>query len=592
MPAYQNLVQLIRERAAADPDRPALLFCRDAADPAGDDVLSYAQLDGAARRAGALLRERFAPGDRLLVVSKSAHGFAVSFLGCLYAGTIAVPAPAPDGYQRQRGRLAAIARDAGAAGVLADTADRADVEAWAKDADLAGLKVIAAADAGGPAAAGAWQAPSLTAGSLAFLQYTSGSTSSPKGVMVDHGNILANAEAFARIGQLTAGTRFGGWLPMYHDFGLIGLLIVPLYLGAQSTLMTPGAFLRRPHSWLQLISRRGLNFSPAPNFAYDLCVRRITDEELSGVDLSSWTHAVNGSEPIQARTLTSFRDRFAAAGLRPATLTPGYGLAEATLVVSGSAPWQEPVIVAVDAQRLGRGEFSPVLPGQDPGPAGPRELVSSGIMPDTVRIVDAGSGATRPDGQIGEVWVRGPSVTRGYWRDEERTRGAFGAVAADGTAGFLRTGDLGTSYDGELYVTGRIKELLIVRGGNLYPQDIEAAARAAHPALARGVGAAFTVEAPDEQVVIVHECRPARRDAATLTEISRRLTDVVTREFGAPVAGVVLVRPGSVPRTTSGKIQRALARRQFLDGQLELVHADLAPALRRATAAVRPQGDE
>lgn len=578
---HENLIQLIRERAADHPDRPALVFCGDPVDAAHDEVLTYADVDRVARQVAALIQRRFTAGDRLLVVNRSGLGFAAGFLGCVYAGMIAVPAPDPEGYRRQQDRLVRIAEDAGAAGVLTDAADLDAVTSWAATAGLARLAAIACDPPELPAA-DEWIEPPCDAETLAFLQYTSGSTSAPKGVMIDHGNILDNTEVFRLTSASTQDTRFGGWLPMYHDFGLIGLLLVPLSIGARSIVMSPGAFLKRPHTWLRLIDRHRINLSPAPNFAYDLCVRRIADSDLAGVDLSSWTSAINGSEPIQARTVTAFAERFAAFGLPAGALTPGYGMAEATLCVSGSPKSHEPVVTLVDAARLGRHRFVPAAADH----VDTRVLVSSGRAPGIeVRVVDPDMRGVLPDGVVGEIWVRGRSVARGYWRDEERTGRVFDAVTVDGESGFLRTGDLGVWHDGELYVTGRIKELLVVHGRNLYPQDLEAAARITHPSLSRGVGAVFTVGVPDEEIVVVQECRAGQLTGDELTGITRELRDSLALEFGVTVQGVVLVRSGSVPRTTSGKIQRSLARQLFLDGQMEPVHADLTPAVRAAVGA-------
>ncbi|MEV6168027.1 fatty acyl-AMP ligase [Streptomyces sp. NPDC051954] len=589
MHEHKTFVELMCARAAEHGDRIALIFSVDPLRAEADEALTYGELDRAARRVAALLQDRFAVGDRLLILHPSGPGFARSFLGCLYAGMVPVPAPPPDGRQRRQGdRLAAIARDAGAAGALADGTDREALVSWAKEQELWGVTVLAPHAAGDAAedsaenglpAASRWRPPPADPHALAFLQYTSGSTDDPKGVMVDHANLLANAEILAAISGMSADGPVGGWLPLYHDFGLIGLLLTPLVLGGRSVLMPPTAFLKRPHTWLTLIDRHDIDFSPAPNFAYDLCLQRITDEQSARLDLSRWRCAVNGAEPVQAATVEAFTRRFAAAGLRPEAMLPGYGMAETTLVVSGDRPARPAVITEVDAAAFERGELLSPAPGTPV-----HRIVSSGPAEHLdVRIIDADAGRTLPDGRVGEIWVRGPNVARGYWGRPTETRRVFDAVTPDGESGFLRTGDLGILHEGELYVTGRTKELIIVRGRNLYPQDLEAATREAHPALERGVGAAFSVPVPEEEVVLVRECRvdpiaPVAPDE--LARVAASVRDRLTRDAGVPAHNIVLVPPGTVARTTSGKIQRRLLRRRFLDGELPILHAELSPAVR------------
>ncbi|MDQ0762470.1 fatty acyl-AMP ligase [Streptomyces canus] len=577
---HRSFVELMCARAAQHGDRTALIFSADPLRAEADETMTYGELDRSARQVAALLQDRFSAGDRLLILHPSGPGFARSLLGCMYAGLVPVPAPPPDGRPgRQADRLAAIARDAGAAGALADGTDLEVLVSWTKEQDLAGVSVLAphcAEAADELPAAHRWRPPLADPHALAFLQYTSGSTDDPKGVMVDHANLLANARILAAIADMSADRPVGGWLPLYHDFGLIGLLLTPLVLGGRSVLMPPTAFLKRPHTWLTLIDRHGIDFSPAPNFAYDLCLQRITDEQLARLDLSRWRCAVNGAEPVQAATVEAFTRRFAAAGLRPEAMLPGYGMAETTLVVSGDRPARRAVITEVDAAAFERGELLSPAPGT---PA--HRIVSSGPAEHLdIRIIDAEAGMTLPDGRVGEIWVRGPNVARGYWGRPAETRRVFDAVTPDGESGFLRTGDLGILHEGELYVTGRSKELIIVRGRNLYPQDLEAATREAHPALERGVGAAFSVPVPEEEVVVVRECRADRIPPDELAHVAARVRDRLTRDVGVPAHNVVLVPPGTVARTTSGKIQRRLLRRRFLGGELPILHAELSPGVR------------
>ncbi|MBU2665904.1 fatty acyl-AMP ligase [Actinoplanes bogorensis] len=577
MPDHETFVDLLQHRAAIHPDRPALIFDPDPADDTAPvRTVSWADLAARARQIGARLTATVRPGDRVLVLNEPGTVFAENFLGVQHAGAIPVPAPLPDGYRRQRDRLAGIARNAEVAAVLTDAAALGPVREWAAESELAHVPCLAFDDvAPGPAAD--WQRPAIDGSAIAFLQYTSGSTSAPKGVVVDHANLLHNLRMFHEILGGSEGERVGGWLPMYHDFGLIGQLLAPLSVGGCSVGMSATAFLKRPYTWLRLIDRHDVRISPAPNFAYDLCTRRVTDEQIAGLDLSRWAQAVNGSEPVQAATLDAFARRFAAAGLRPESLCPGYGMAEATLSVSGAVEGRPPVVTAVDADQLERDTVVAVGEAYE-GPV--RHLVSSGTAPADidVRIVDPATRRSQPADRIGEIWLRSASVARGYWGNPEATREAFGNALADGEDGFLRTGDLGLLRDGELYVTGRIKELLIVNGRNLYPHDIEAALRSVDDRLSKGVGAAFTIEVPHEELVVVQECRARSMAPEARAELVTAIRRLLSTEFGVGAASVVLVRPGAVPRTTSGKIQRGLARMLFLTEALGAEHEQLTSA--------------
>lgn len=580
MNEHSSFVELMCARAMEHGDQTALVFSADPFRPERDEILTYRSLDQAARRVAALLQARFAPGDRVLVLQPTGLGFASSFLGCVYAGMVPVAAPPPDGHRRQADRIAAIARDADAVAALADTTDMEALTTWAKEQDLPGLALLDPSSEQLPPAA-AWRRPPADPDALVFLQYTSGSTSDPKGVMVDHANLLANARLLALVLDLDSATVAGGWLPMHHDFGLIGLLLTPLILGGRSVLMPPMAFLKRPNAWLTLIDRHGIDFSCGP----ELRVRagrpaghRRGDRRTRPVPLAAGGERRGAGPCLDPR------------GVRPAVRGGGS-------VPDGAAA------------RLRHGR-------DDPGglrrPARPPPRDHPG-GPGRARTRRAGAARRRLDGATarelwprrgarhhrrrprlrpdaagragGEIWVRGPNVARGYWRRPEETALVFDVTTADGDPGYLRTGDLGILHEGELYVTGRIKELIIVRGRNLYPQDLEAVTRTAHPALERGVGAAFSVPVPEEEVVIVRECR--ERDPAELARVAEAVRDRLSREYGVNAQGIVLVRPGRVARTTSGKIQRRLVREQFLRGDLTPVHAELSPSVRANLPAVK-----
>ncbi|MBE1491987.1 fatty acyl-AMP ligase [Plantactinospora soyae] len=588
MSRWGSIVEAFRHNVAESPQRQAVVFCRGAGERLVEASLTYAELDRAAEATAGWLGRRCRPGDRALLLYPTGLDFVASFLGCLYAGVIPVPVPLPGNFRQHVDRTSAIARDADVAVVLTDAANLGTVADWMLQEGLDDLgwaatdgtgsgTVTGADDAGGPAdPADAGTAHPARPDDIAFLQYTSGSTSDPKGVMVTHGNVLHNLGSVHRTLGWTAQTRFCSWLPLYHDMGLIAMLLAPLYLGSTAVLIRPNDFLKRPHLWLDAIDRYRAEVACAPNFAYDLCARLLTDEQVAALDLSSWRYACNGAEPIDPATLDRFASRFAPAGFRYEAFLPTYGLAEATLCVTGARPTGRPVGALVDPDLLARDVFAPA-PAGTPGLA----LVGSGRVNSLdVRIVDPGTGGVLPDGRVGEVWIRGGSVTRGYWGDPEATRRSFDAVTADGEGGFLRTGDLGTFDDGELYVTGRIKEMMIVHGRNLYPHDVEREVRGVAEAFAGLPSAVFSVPVPREEIVVVQELRTRSRDAAEVAGLASAVKTTLGRVLGVRVAGVVFVRVGQVRRTTSGKIQRTLMRELFVSGALDATYADLDPELR------------
>jgi amino acid adenylation domain-containing protein/non-ribosomal peptide synthase protein (TIGR01720 family) len=574
MPRNETISEILEKRATEQGERPAYVFLSYGEGGMAEERLTYAELDSRARAIGASLQAAGAGGERVALLLPPGPDFIASFFGCLYAGAVAVPAlPA-----RRLGtdpRLSAICRDARPRVVLA-AADKLT----ALDSAAAGIPELSAALRMAPApqeATGAadWRRPESRPESLAFLQYTSGSSSSPKGVMVSHGNLLHNEGLIGHTFAQSAGSVVLGWLPLYHDMGLIGTVLQPLYTGAVSYLMTPGAFLQRPARWLEAISRYRATTSGGPNFAYELCVRKVGAAEREALDLSSWEVAFNGAEPVRAGTLRRFATAFAPCGFRAAAFRPCYGLAEATLLVSGwRQEGEEPRVRVLDAEALERHETV------DAGDAArSRELVSCGAGMQTVLAVDPESGEPCPPGRIGEIWVAGPSVAQGYWQRPEETAATFGARLADGTGPFLRTGDLGFVAEGELFLTGRLKDLIILRGRNHYPQDLELTAERGHDGLRVGGGAAFSVDMAgtgEERLVIVHEVERhalARIEGETIEEIAAAVRRAVAEEHEVSVAEVVLIRPETLPRTSSGKVRRSACRDLYLQGGLRVAGA-------------------
>lgn len=579
--AGPHLVAAISATAESDPERKAVGLVRDPEHEGEEALRSYSWLDGRARRVAVLLRRAgLGAGSRVLLLFPQSAEFAAAYAGCLYGGMVAVPAPLPTGTSLETTRVAGIARDADAGAVLTVSDTEAEVRQWAAGAGLDDLPLLSVDELPDDAEPEQWRRPEIRADTVAVLQYTSGSTGDPKGVVVTHGALADNVRSLLSGFGLGAAPRLGGWLPMYHDMGLFGLLSPALFSGGAAVLMSGGAFLRRPHLWLVLIDRFGLVFSAAPDFAYNYCVQRVKPGQVDRLDLSRWRWAANGSEPIRAGTLRAFTKEFAPAGLPPDAMTPCYGLAEATLLVSLSTG--EPRTRRVDAAELENHRFVEAAAGR---PA--REVVSCGRPPALeVSVVDPVTGEPVSGDAVGEIRVRGASVAAGYWRKPEATAETF-AVAEDGSGPWLRTGDLGILYEGELYVTGRTKELLIVHGRNIYPHDVEHGLRAHHGELGT-IGAVFTVPAEEgEAVVVTHEVAPSVR-GDRCPELVTAMRATLAREFGLAPAGVVLVRRGGTPRTSSGKVQRRLAARLFRAGELLRVHAD--PGAQRLMAAFR-EGD-
>ena len=556
-----TLVDLIGRRAADEPDRLAYRYLEDG--ESNERQFSYRQLDASARAIAALLQAHgVRKGDRVLLLYPSGLDYIAAFYGCLFAGAIAVPAYAP----RPKGpidRLDAIAKDARAA-VALTTEEVLSVVRKQPGVDFhREVATWIATDHVDSNAADSWRMPDLDADTLAFLQYTSGSTSTPKGVMVSHGNLMANERMMqVALGQDQDST-WVGWLPMFHDMGLIGDVIQPLYVGAACVLMSPMAFVQEPIRWLRAISTYRAQTSGAPNFAYDYCVSRTTPEEREGLDLSCWSLAFNGSEPVRADTLDRFAHAFEPFGFRRSTFYPCYGLAEATLLVAGPVKSGVPVVRSFETAGLEQRRAIAAAHEDESG----RTLVGCGQtwLDQTIVIADPDTSTRCSDGRIGEIWISGPNVTHGYWGRDEATTATFRAHLADSGEGpFLRTGDLGFFHDGSLFISGRIKDLIIIRGRNHYPQDIEATVEAAHELIRPGRVAAFAVSGQTgEGVAVVAEYRREPGDEEGVVTAVRR---AVSAAHDLPLSGFRLVRPGAVPRTSSGKVSRSAARDRWFGG--------------------------
>lgn len=563
-----TFAEILRWRARHWPSRRIYTFLRDG--EVAEATLNYQELDRRARAIGALLQSFARSGERVLLLYPPGLEFIASFFGCLYAGMIAVPAY-PPGTARTLPRLNSMMSDARPSVALTTSSVLGRMESLSPERLTAHTLRWVSTSGLDERLADDWHEPPSDGNTLAFIQYTSGSTARPRGVMLSHRNLLYNSALIAEVFNTGAESVGVSWLPPYHDMGLIGQVLNPLYVGAQMFLMSPGAFLQRPHCWLRAISECRATHSGGPNFAYDLCVQKVTPEQRETLDLSSWRVAFNGAEPVRRATLDSFAETFAPCGFRPGSFFPCYGLAEATLMVSckrGDAP---PAMRTLTAAKLERNR----LVASPAGESGTRTLIGSGrpLAGQQIVIIDPATLTRSPPHQVGEIWVSGPSVARGYWNSPAETEAQFGAYLSDTGAGpFLRTGDLGFIDGGELFVTGRLKDLMIICGRNIYPQDIELSAGRSHDSLRQGHGAAFTVECDgEEQLVVVQELKfRARPDAA---EVSRAVRRAVADEHGLQASAIVLLKPGGLSKTSSGKVQRHACKAAFLTGTLEVYGA-------------------
>ena len=563
-----TLVDLVRHRAQYQPEEVAFVYLVDGEQE--QISLTNRELDRQARAIAGWLQSLGLAGERALLLYPPGLEFIAAFFGCLYAGVVAVPVYPPR-RNRSLERIQAIADDAEAKVALTtDVVLRRVDPLIDQTPHLKQLTWLATCHV--PQwIENRWETPSIRGDTLAFLQYTSGSTGTPKGVVLNHTNLLHNSALIAYAFEHTRSGLGVFWLPSYHDMGLIGGILQPLYVGRPNVLMSPMAFLQKPYRWLAAITRFGGTTSGGPNFAYDLCIRKITAEQKAALDLSTWQVAFNGAEPVHAETIDRFCEAFGPCGFRREAFYTCYGLAEATLIVSGGFVKKPPAVRSFEAAALTRHLVVP----RDAGAGGAdadrvRPLVGCGqTMPDQeILIVDPETRGECPAEQIGEIWVRGPSVAQGYWRQPEATDATFRAYLSDSNEGpFLCTGDLGFLRDGELFVTGRIKDLIIFRGVNVYPQDIEKTVESSHPHLVSNGGAAFTVDSDGaERLVVVQEVERRRHEGldAAVDAIRR----AVSREHELPVEAIVLVQAGSIPKTSSGKIQRYACRKAFLEGSL------------------------
>ena len=577
MRAWATLVDMCRDRSAADPSRRIFTFLENGTDES--DALTLADLDLRARAIAVRLSALAAPGSRVLLSYPPGLDFVTGFFGTLYAGMIAVPvAPVDsDSNDVKKSRIESIARSAAPEVLLTSAAAvEAVKKALADTGRLCDLQVVASDEVPGDGA-GRWTRPDIGPSTIAYLQYSSGSTGLPKGVMLRHASVLHNLDLITENGQDDPAGRatFVSWLPIFHDMGLISGVVEPIYAGFDSVLMPPVAFVHRPFSWLRAISDAGRASGAAPNFAYEMCARRSKPEQRAQLDLSGWAIALVGAEPVRAQTMRLFAQTFAPCGFRPETLYPSYGLAESTVMVSGGPVGRGAVTHAFDAQALAAGLVR--LAGTAPGVKA-RELVGCGEIQPSVTVVITRPGTDVPsaEDEVGEILVSSRSVGDGYWDQPEETERTFRArVRGYGERDFLRTGDLGFVFGDQLFVTGRLKDVVIIDGHNHYPHDIELTVGTSHPAIREGFCCALSVDEGDTERLVVlaevssRQMRSQDTDRAAGAEVATAIRRAVTAEHGIAVSDVVLLRLGTLPFTSSGKIQRMECRARYQSGNFD-----------------------
>ena len=589
---FSNLVEVARFWAAEQGRETAYTFLSDGTNH--ERHLTYRELDRKARAIAAFLQDAEMTGERALLFFPPGLDFICAFFACLYAGVVAVPTYPPVNRQVMS-LVEPIVKDARPKAILTTADIASKLKALLSIQSIGekslfrfigkgiekyfpifkqlggGQNRVIATDRIDTDLDQMWRSPDLKSASLAFLQYTSGSTSQPKGVMVSHGNILHNQNLIQEYFRHSKGVVVVGWLPQYHDMGLIGNIMQPFYMGGYSVVFSPFEFLKKPLNWLAAISKYRANTSGAPNFAYELCVRKVRAADKEKLDLSSWQVAYNGAEPIRHATLENFVSYFAECGFKKSALLPCYGLAEGTLIVAGGKLQESPVYLTCDKEKLKQDRIQTVK-AEDPAAT---VLVGSGTAFDRqkIRVVEPEEGIQLGDNEIGEIWVSGSSIAHGYWNNPDSTRETFHARIRNSDEGpFLRTGDLGFLRDGNLFITGRIKDLIIIRGQNYIPSDVEYSVENSHANLRKGCSAAFSLESDgEERLAVVCEIRK-KADKAEYKNIVTDIRRDISEGHGINAFRIVLIKPRTIPKTTSGKIRRKLCKLSLLNNKLEIVY--------------------
>ncbi|WP_282090050.1 fatty acyl-AMP ligase [Aquimarina algiphila] len=581
---FKSIAEILYLRGEIERDKTAIIFLQS---KEKEEKVTYGELSNRAKAIALELKQKLDFGDRVLLLYPPGIEYISAFFGCLYAGVIPVPAYPPD--SRNTERLLMIIKDSQSKYALSTSGIMNYVDSLSEativnDDRREGVECLSQIG---------WIATDLIVSSpnieyvpekvkptdIVFLQYTSGSTGNPKGVILNNTNLLDNLKAIRDALGCYSGTHMVSWLPPYHDMGLIGGILQPLYSGIGLTSMAPMTFLRNPFLWLDQISKRkeqGGVISGAPDFAYQLCVRKISEEKLASLDLSNWKVAYSGAEPVKESTLIDFFQKFKVSNFKMSTFLPVYGLAEATLLVSSGEKTKEPFTINIDKEAL-KNQKVQVITKENTNKI---SFVSCGSKEEghEIHIVNPETCTLSKDGEIGEIWIKSPSVAVGYWQNEKLTQEVFNSYIQDvNEEGFFRTGDLGFMIDQNLYISGRHKDLIIIRGKNYYPQDIEHTVQTAHESLRPGCGSAFAIESEDggESLIIVQEVKREFRRKIDIEEVTNAIYLAVSREYQIQVKDVVLIEPSSFPKTTSGKLQRLASKELYLKNNLQPIKAYL-----------------
>lgn len=557
----KTIVDFFNDNVDISPNKNSLILLNDRGELS--QTITFKELQHKIHTVAGYLQQKTKKGDRALLLYRTGVDFIVSFMACQYIGVIAVPMSLYSQKSAHFQRVQYILEDAAVKTILTSQNLREEIETWSEKPTIPCIATDQIKDV---------QCPTeiqLCTHDIAFLQYTSGSTGDPKGVMVSHGNLMHNSALIKHKYQHDADTIMGGWLPFYHDMGLIGLILQSLYLGCSLVLMSPIAFVKNPMNWLKAISHYKITTSGGPNFSFEHCVKQFNPQKIEGIDLSHWRTCFNGAEPIRKQTIDSFAELFAQYGFKKHSFYPCYGMAEATLFVTGGKSGVEYRTLYIDPVALA---LNNVLEKQSDKAI---PAVSSGWSYELdVMIVDPSSKQKIPENKIGEIWVSGDSVAQGYWGKTELSKEVFQAqiIPSDGKY-YLRTGDLGFLNRNELFVTGRIKDLIIINGRNIYPQDIEEHIHKIDPLIFKGQAAAFSLEVDQtEHVVIVQEIENRKLvNESQFKEIKNKIQSEVGMYFQIPIASIDLIPRGSLPRTTSGKVQRRKTKDSWLNGKLPLL---------------------
>lgn len=576
-----TIVDVFELRTANSPDKTIYYFLEDGINV--KEEITYAEMNRKVKGMAAYLQANYKKGDRALLLFPNGLEFIISLFACFYSGIVGVPAYPPRKNRLFR-RFESIINDCDPAFILATSRIRDDLQKnFSTEPSLKEKKIEVYEEIENLEPEN-WTMPDLDPDDLVFLQYTSGSTGTPNGVMLTHRNLIVNSEFIKQAFGHDEDVICVHWLPGFHDMGLIGALLQPLYCGGSNTIIPPGVFLMRPQSWLKAISKFRATTSGGPNFSFDYCVDRIKDEDIEGLDLTSVNPFYSGAEPVREKTLENFAERFKGTGLKKSQFYPCYGMAESVLIITGTVLDEEPLYFHVDKEALKKGQVK-----ETSGDDNSTSFVGCGkpFMGATVAIVDTEKYTIAERGSIGEIWTMGPSVTKGYWNNPERTRETFEAYLDDGSGPWLRTGDLGFIEKGQLFITGRKKDLIIIRGRNYHPTDIELSVEETHQAINKGSVAAFSVDTDHgEQLAVAAEIKRTFLRDFDKDEVFDAIRSAITSDYQVEAYAIELLYTNSLPKTSSGKIQRFECRNGFMDGTLKSITSWKNPSLNKPALAI------